>query len=1081
MTDPILAARIFIVDDQPANLRLLERYLGRAGFTAITSFEDPRAALAAIEADKPDLLLLDLHMPGLDGFGVLDALREQLAPDDFLPILVLTGDVERETRSRALAGGATDFLAKPLDAQEVVLRVRSLIRTRQLHEIVRARNVALAGEVTTATQDLERGARLLAEAEEIGGIGSGEWDLATDRMHWSEGALRLFGVEAERLTHIADFLALVAPDDRASVETGLRAAVDSHGRFKLRFRLVRGDGAVRVLSSNADLVRDASGTPLRLVGTVQDITGQAVAEDEQARLREGLRQRERSLAEAQRIAHLGSWERDVVTGALSWSEESYRIFGLEPGTFAGTVEAFRALVHPDDRSRAAPTQEDLAAGDPAPVDYRIIRPDGSLRFIHEVSEVIRDAGGTPIRYVGTTQDITERVHLEAQQTRLARLLDELSSEIYVFDAWTLRFTEANAGALRNVGYTLDELRALTPLDLKPEHTPASFADLTAPLRAGERDQVVFETIHRRKDGSTYPVEVRVHLLATETPPVFVAVIQDVTERVAAEQERIRLAAAVEQTADSIIIHDLDGTIVYVNPAFSRLCGYPPDEIVGQSARILDSGHQDRSFWSTLWASVTAGRTWTGSIVNRCKDGTLIKVESVISPVHDGKGRLTNYLQTDRDVTRERELEMALARDAREREMIEAALERIDPEGTPEAITASACAEIIRLEGIDSAWAIGLRGDHGWILAEKGLVEQIGGAGDPVPDARARYLLERAATGPWAEAWLARPEDGAYGAAISATGLHTAVYAPLKGGHGVVGVLGFGAHDPANADRIIERLPALATFGAIVGALVGPGIEVLHREDEARAGIQAIIDAGAYTPFFQPIADLHTGAVAGYEALSRFADGARPDLVFASAVRAGLGIELETATLGAALEAAAVLPPDAYLSLNASPALIGSGALGPLLAGSARDIVLEITEHVVVEDYAALGDAVAALGPTVRLAVDDAGAGYSSLRHILELAPAFVKLDIGLIRGIDTDPARQALIAGMGYFAVKRKVLLVAEGIETPAELATLRSLAVPYGQGYLLGRPRDGRGPGPWPTRVSVEAGGSDERPLPLG
>ncbi|MFH1475667.1 MAG: EAL domain-containing protein, partial [Chloroflexota bacterium] len=84
------------------------------------------------------------------------------------------------------------------------------------------------------------------------------------------------------------------------------------------------------------------------------------------------------------------------------------------------------------------------------------------------------------------------------------------------------------------------------------------------------------------------------------------------------------------------------------------------------------------------------------------------------------------------------------------------------------------------------------------------------------------------------------------------------------------------------------------------------------------------------------------------------------------------------------------------------------------------------------------------------------------------APSFVKLDIGLIRGIDADPAGQALIAGMGYFAAKRKLRLIAEGIETAAELKALRGLAIGYGQGYLLGRPRDGRGPGPWPTKIAL-------------
>jgi EAL domain-containing protein (putative c-di-GMP-specific phosphodiesterase class I) len=271
--------------------------------------------------------------------------------------------------------------------------------------------------------------------------------------------------------------------------------------------------------------------------------------------------------------------------------------------------------------------------------------------------------------------------------------------------------------------------------------------------------------------------------------------------------------------------------------------------------------------------------------------------------------------------------------------------------------------------------------------------------------------------------------------------------------------------------MMEQLSALTSLASILGTLLTPGLQTRQRDDAARASIQAILNAGAFSPFFQPIVELHSSAVVGYEALSRFTDGTGPDITFASAARAGLGVELEVATLEAALEAAAVLPPEAYLSLNASPTLIGSGRLGPLLAGLRRRITLEITEHVVIDDYPALRRELAALGPTVRLAVDDAGAGYASLRHILELAPDFVKLDVGLVRGIDADPARQALIAGMGYFAVKRKAPLIAEGIETAAELATLRSLAVPYGQGYLLGRPQDGRGNRPWPTSVALGKG----------
>ena len=220
---------------------------------------------------------------------------------------------------------------------------------------------------------------------------------------------------------------------------------------------------------------------------------------------------------------------------------------------------------------------------------------------------------------------------------------------------------------------------------------------------------------------------------------------------------------------------------------------------------------------------------------------------------------------------------------------------------------------------------------------------------------------------------------------------------------------------------------------------------------------AVIDASAFTPYFQPIVDLWDGSVVGHEALTRFTDGRPPNLVFGVAARAGLGIELETACLHASLAASQHLPPSGYLSLNASPELVLSGGLAEILDGVVRPVVLEITEHVEIDDYAGLRRELKALGSSVRLAVDDAGAGYASFRHILELAPDFVKIDLDLVRGVDAEPARQALIAGMTYFAVKRKLRLIAEGIETRKELDALQALAVPYGQGYLLGRPQDGR------------------------
>jgi EAL domain-containing protein (putative c-di-GMP-specific phosphodiesterase class I) len=269
-------------------------------------------------------------------------------------------------------------------------------------------------------------------------------------------------------------------------------------------------------------------------------------------------------------------------------------------------------------------------------------------------------------------------------------------------------------------------------------------------------------------------------------------------------------------------------------------------------------------------------------------------------------------------------------------------------------------------------------------------------------------------------------------------------------------------------KMPELLAVLTEHGAVARALLVPELVARQREAALRAEIDAVIRDRSFSPVFQPVLDLDTGETLGAEALTRFTDGTRPDVRFEGAAEVGVGLRLETVTLEAAVAASALLPAGIWLSVNVSPALVLSGdTLGKILAGVGRPVVLEITEHVPVADYPLLRGAIDRLGPQVRLAIDDAGAGFASFRHILELRPDFVKLDMGLVRGIDADPARQALVAGMRFFATKTRCTLLAEGIETLAESAILRSLAVRIGQGYLLGRPV----PVPWEPSGGPSAG----------
>ena len=163
-------ARILIIDDHQANIEALKRILRSAGFVSVNSTTDPMVGVSLVLTWSPDLILLDLHMPGLDGFGVLESIRPHLSGGSYLPVLMLTADSSDETKRRALAGGARDFLTKPFDATEVLLRIENLLETRSLYTTVRKQNEGLEQRVAERTSELEEAQveilqRLAAAAE----------------------------------------------------------------------------------------------------------------------------------------------------------------------------------------------------------------------------------------------------------------------------------------------------------------------------------------------------------------------------------------------------------------------------------------------------------------------------------------------------------------------------------------------------------------------------------------------------------------------------------------------------------------------------------------------------------------------------------------------------------------------------------------------------------------------------------------------------------------------------------------------------------------------------------------------------
>jgi EAL domain-containing protein (putative c-di-GMP-specific phosphodiesterase class I) len=269
-------------------------------------------------------------------------------------------------------------------------------------------------------------------------------------------------------------------------------------------------------------------------------------------------------------------------------------------------------------------------------------------------------------------------------------------------------------------------------------------------------------------------------------------------------------------------------------------------------------------------------------------------------------------------------------------------------------------------------------------------------------------------------------------------------------------------DPDVSPRDLALVEVLADAAALV---IEPQIRLEQQSAAIRDRIAPVVAAGGPDVVLQPIVSLCTGARVGAEALSRFpaAWSRTPDVVFDEAHRIGEGHRLELLALARGAELLDRV--SGYVSLNVSPQTLLTPMCGELLSTLPLDrIVLELSEHDQVHDYPALE---AALAPHrrrgMRLAIDDVGAGFSSLRHIVMACPDVIKLDRSIVSGVDSDPMLAKLAQSLVGFAHSFDVCVVAEGVETAAEHAVLRSLGVDGGQGWLFGRPA--------PVDVLVEAG----------
>ena len=679
---------ILVVDDTPATLQLLSRALTRFGFKVATA-TDGESAIAAARLYSPDLILLDVRMPEIDGFAACRRLKADPQLQE-IPVIFMTAAADDINTITGFTLGGVDYIVQPCQVEEIIARIQVHLRLQQLTRTLEAQNQQLQQEIQTRQQTemaLRESEQRYATLTQLVPVGLFRYNIAGQLVYVNDRWCEMADMTAAEAMG-EGWVQALHPSDRDQIMREWFQAILQQVPYEGEGRFLRRDGMIRWLYCQAAPEYDPNHQLIGYVGSITDITDRKQTEA-------ALRHSESRLAIAQRIAHIGSWEFDLLTQEITWSEELFHIYGLDSTQPEPTYAESAQKVVPEDWQQLKRAIEQASIdGSPYQVEHRIVRPDGTIRCLLVRGEAMTNEQGQVIKLCGTGQDITE-----TRQTELA--LRESERQL------SLALTAAKAGTwqwnmLTNETVWSDENFRL--MGYEPETCEATYENWFNAVHPEDQAMANDHVTRSLVENSDLYLEYRIVLPGSSirwladigqitydgqgNQTGMIGIQLDITDRKQAELELQRLNEELElriqqrteelqhqtqllQTilnsmGDGVLVADTTGAIILHNPAAEEIIG---ERIADAHARI---GQQ---LWSICLPDgdvvcpieeLPFLRTMQGEALDQVAvilqspfhpDG--IHVEATIRPLVDESGTLTGSVAVFRDVSDRKRAETQL--------------------------------------------------------------------------------------------------------------------------------------------------------------------------------------------------------------------------------------------------------------------------------------------------------------------------------------------------------------------------------------------------------------------------------------